>query len=208
MSGTLAGVLRESRRLGFLGPGPVDEHLQRSLAFADAISEPPDRAIDLGAGGGLPGLVLAVERWPATIWCLLDAAKRRTDFLREVVEDLGLEGRVTVVHGRAEEHGRAVGERGCYDLVVARSFGPPAVVAECAAPLLRTGGHLVVSEPPDTPLEDRWPVDGLSTLGLRNPTSVVGGTEMRTHLARMDRSDSELDRYPRRVGIPAKRPLF
>src|SRR3546814_3548101 len=88
---------------------------------------------------------------------------KRCAFLREAVEALGADERVEVVEGRAEEIGRGEMRR-VVDAVIARSFGPPAATAECAAPLLRAGGLLVVSEPPEA--LDRWPEDGLAMLGM------------------------------------------
>lgn len=205
MTDPLVDALETSRRLGFLGPGPVEEHLQHALAFASAITEPPARALDLGAGGGLPGLVLAARVWPDTSWTFLDAHRRRTAFLVDAVTSLGLDARVSVVTARAEEAGRNLDQRGRYDLVVARSFAAPAITAECAAPLLALGGALVVSEPPDPDGSDRWPDAGLAMLGLgpARPVVVDG-----VHLVRMTLAAEPPDRYPRRVGIPAKRPLF
>jgi 16S rRNA (guanine527-N7)-methyltransferase len=205
----LVGLLTEARRLGYLGPGPVEAHLTHALAFAQAAPEPPARALDLGAGGGLPGLVLAARVWPSTAWTLLDAQRRRTEFLEEAVEDLGLTDRVSVLHGRAEDVGRAVEHRHGYALVVARSFASPAVTAECAAPLLVIGGRLVVSEPPDVALARRWPADGVATLGF-GPAESVDGDDAAApvHLACLPLLSLAPDRYPRRPGMPAKRPLF
>lgn len=204
MTDRLLALLDRSRTLGFLGPGPVDDHLQHALAFAATVVDPPARALDLGAGGGLPGLVLAARTWPMTRWTFLDAQRKRTDFLQLAVDELGLGGRVAVVTDRAEVVGRDPAHRGGYDLVVARSFGPPAVTAECAAPLLRPGGHLVVSEPP-TGSTGRWPVEGLALAGLRPEGPVEHGA---VHLMVLVRTDDPIDRLPRRPGLPAKRPLF
>ncbi|MGZ4710399.1 MAG: RsmG family class I SAM-dependent methyltransferase, partial [Acidimicrobiales bacterium] len=144
----LVGVLERSRDLGFLGPGPVEPHIEHARRFSAALTGPrPARALDLGSGGGLPGLVLILA-WPSTVWCLLDANQRRTDFLTDAVDELGVADRVTVVRGRAEEVAHDPAHRGRFDLVVARSFGKPAVTAECAAGFLVVGGMLVVSEPP------------------------------------------------------------
>jgi len=204
----LVAALEESRTLGFLGPGPVHPHLDHALAFAGAVDADPARALDLGAGGGLPGLVLAVERWPDTAWTFLDAQAKRTAFLDRVVEELGLDGRVAVVTERAEVVGRDPEHRGRYDLVTSRSFGPPAVTAECAAPLLRDGGVLVVSEPPET-TEDRWPAEVLAELGFAPAERLTADAAGRpVHLVRLRRRGPVPDRSPRRVGIPAKRPLF
>ena len=209
MTAELVGLLTEARRLGFLGPGPIEPHLGHSLAFAEAVPEPPARALDLGAGGGLPGLVLAALTWPQTSWTLLDAQRRRTEFLEDAVEALGLVDRVAVLHGRAEDLGRDVLHRASYEAVVARSFATPSVTAECAAPLLVVGGHLVVSEPPHADLAGRWPTDALVPLGFGPAEAVTGGASaMPVHLARLPLAALAPDRYPRRPGIPAKRPLF
>jgi 16S rRNA (guanine527-N7)-methyltransferase len=197
----LVGLLERSRDLGFLGPGPIEPHIEHARRFAVALGEiRPGRALDLGSGGGLPGLVL-VSAWPTTDWCLLDANQRRTEFLQHAVDVLGLAGRVHVVRGRAEELAHEPELRGGFDLVVARSFGKPAVTAECAAGFLSIGGSLVVSEPPDAADDARWDRDGLGELGLEDAGQQAGCQVLRA-IARCP------DRFPRRVGIPAKRPLF
>lgn len=104
---------------------------------------------------------------------------------------------------RAEVAGRDPARRAGADLVVARAFGPPAVVAECAAPLLRPGGALVVAEPPGGAPE-RWSVEGLALLGLAE----VDRTSEPVALVRLAQVAACPDRYPRRIGIPLKRPLF
>lgn len=209
MTAPLVGLLAEARRRGFLGPGPVESHLDHAWAFAVAVQGTPTTAVDLGAGGGLPGLVLAAEHWPGTRWVLLDAQRKRTDFLREAVDALDLAGRVEVLTERAEVVGRDPEHRGGHDLVVVRSFGPPAVVAECAAPLLAVGGQLVVSEPPTASERDRWPAAGLQVLGCSAAESVtVDHPGHPVHLVRITQERRCDDRYPRRVGVPAKRPLF
>lgn len=209
MTTPLVGLLGEARRRGFLGPGPVESHLDHARAFAVAVQGTPTAAVDLGAGGGLPGLVLAAEHWPEARWILLDAQRKRTDFLHEAVEALDLAGRVEVLTERAEVVGRDPEHRGRHDLVVVRSFGPPAVVAECAAPLLAVGGQLVVSEPPSAAELDRWPTADLEVLGCSAAQLVtVDHPDHPVHLVRITQVRRCDDRYPRRVGVPTKRPLF
>ena len=200
----LQRVLGEARDLGFLGPGPVGPHLDHARAMAAAV-EPvvPDRAADLGTGGGVPGLVLAL-RWADTSFLLVEAMRRRADFLAAAVERLDLAGRVTVTSERAETLGRDPVQRAGFDLVTARSFGSPPVTAECAAPLLRAGGRLVTSEPPAGAGPDRWPADGLALLGMS-----LAGVRRGDYSFAVLRQDVPCpERYPRRVGVPAKRPLF
>lgn len=202
--GALADVLGESRRLGFLGPGPIEEHLAHARGFVDAL--PPGAAffVDLGSGGGVPGLVIAWER-PDLHGALLDGSTRRGAFLEEAVDALELSDRITVWVERAEVVARDVQRRGTADLVVARSFGPPGVVAECAAPLLKIGGTVIVSDPPSPAEQDgRWPAAGLAEVGLRVDRHESGPPA----LTILGKTEPCPDRYPRRVGIPAKRPIF
>lgn len=205
----LVPVLEEARRRGFLGPGPVGVHVDHAAGYAAALAADagagwaPARAADLGSGAGLPGLPLALH-FGVTEWTLVEASVRRASFLREAVAALGLEDRVTVVEERAETIGRAPAYRGSCDLIVARSFGPPAVLAECAAPLLRPGGRAVVSEPPGGQPE-RWPAAALAQLGMLPAAAVRAGGAAYQVLLQEGPCPA---RWPRRVGIPAKRPLF
>jgi 16S rRNA (guanine527-N7)-methyltransferase len=198
----LASVVGEAQRRGFVGDAPVEDALEHARGFAAGVDEAPARFLDLGSGGGLPGLVL-LSLWPAATVVLLDANQKRCVFLREAVEALGLDSRADVVEGRAEALGRESGLRGGFDAVTARGFGRPAITAECAAPFLRVGGLLVVSEPPDA-LASRWPPDGLALCGLAPERTWAP----RFHYRSLRQVAPCPDRLPRRTGIPAKRPLF
>lgn len=198
----LADIIESASRRGFIGRGSVTTAIEHARGFAAGVADPPPRLIDLGSGGGLPGLVLATD-WPDTVVTLVDANQRRCEFLRDAVDRLGYDDRVAVVVARAEVLGHQLDFRAQYDVVTARSFGAPAVTAECAAPFLKLGGQLIVSEPP-TPEGDRWPEDGLALLGLSLGADWTAPFRYR---ALVQRSLCPM-RYPRRVGIPVKRPLF
>jgi 16S rRNA (guanine527-N7)-methyltransferase len=209
----LEEVLSEARQAGFLGPGPLETHLRHAAGFARIArslqletSGSAPRLLDLGSGGGLPGLVIAAL-WPSAQVVLLDANERRTSFLEEAVGRLGYDN-IEVLCGRAEELGRELQLRASFELAAARSFGAPAVLAECAAPFLKEGGWLVVSEPPaedrEAPPAGRWPSEPLALLGL-SPADRVHDEFAYQVLHQVEACP---ERYPRRVGIPAKRPLF
>lgn len=173
-------------------------------AAGDAGGATARSCIDLGSGGGVPGLALAVT-WPETTWCLLDAAERRVAFLEAAVAQLGLGARARALCARAEAALAAGLGREAADLVVARGFGPPAVTAECATPLLAVGGHLVVSEPPGPFDPGRWPAGVLgSRLGLRARPVAAGGFAF-VVLEKTAPCDPSL---PRRTGLARRRPLF
>jgi 16S rRNA (guanine527-N7)-methyltransferase len=143
--------------------------------------------------------------WPDSSWWLLDANDRRTAFLRDAVAELGWAERVLVVRARAEDAARDPELRGSMALVTSRSFGKPAVTAECAAGFLAVGGRLVVSEPPDGDVDDpaatRWPAHGLAAFGLA-PIRRQDGCQVLAQVAPCPED------VPRRTGVPAKRPRF
>jgi 16S rRNA (guanine527-N7)-methyltransferase len=202
MSGLVA-VLEEARDRGFLGPGPVAFHVEHAQAFLGALEAVPSGdAVDLGSGGGVPALVLALAR-PDLHWVLVEVMAKRAAFLEHAVTTLGLSN-ARVRHERAEE---VTDLRGRQVVVTARSFGRPAVTAECAAPLLRVGGRLVVSEPPASSASDaggRWDPAGLESLGL-GPAMAVPGPPALVVAVQVALCP---ERYPRRSGVPAKRPLW
>jgi 16S rRNA (guanine527-N7)-methyltransferase len=206
MRASLVEVLADAHQRGLLGADPIERyaaHARGYLEFLPAAGpgEASCRGVDLGSGGGVPGLVLAVER-SDTVWTLVERSRSRADWLTRAVGRLGIYDRVQVRNEPAETAGRG-GCRGRADVVVARSFGPPAVVAECAAPLLRVGGLVICSDLTDEPT--RWDDDGLAILGLalRQRSSGPHGTfvvlEQRTGCP---------ERFPRAPGTPRRRPLF
>lgn len=204
--GALLDLLEEARGLGLLGPGPVARQYEHALDLARGIGEHTGRLLDLGSGGGVPGLVL-FDRWPDAHGVLLDAQRRRCEFLDRAVDALGLSDRVSVVCGRAERLARDPELRGGFDLVVARSFGPPPATAECAVGFLQPAGELVVTEPPESDAATiRWDPVGLAELGYGSVTPFRMGEAGAVRILRSP--DPVDDRWPRRDGVPTKRPLW
>lgn len=201
--------LRRSAEQGFLGSMPIEEQIDHALGFAVTVERTlggqPSRAADLGTGGGIPGLVLH-SCWPECRLVLMDGNLRRTEFLADIVRRWNGPGTLEVVRGRAEELARDVRYRHRFDVVTARSFGPPAVTAECGGPLLDMGGIMVVSEPPGRSDPRRWPIEGLAEVGL-TPGS-RDRLDDRFGYQVLVKSAGTPERYPRRVGVPTKRPLF
>jgi 16S rRNA (guanine527-N7)-methyltransferase len=135
-----AALLRSSPH-NLLSPKGLEElesrHFPEALLFAASLPSGP-RVLDIGSGGGLPGLVVAIAR-PDLEVHLLEATGKKATFLREAVAELGLA--VTVHHGRAEE--LASGElAGTFDLVTARAVAPLERLVPWSAPYLRPGGQL------------------------------------------------------------------
>jgi 16S rRNA (guanine527-N7)-methyltransferase len=145
----LREALASSQRLGMLGARPIEEVIVHATAFTGALVDVEGLVVDLGSGGGVPGLVVATDRPDLTL-LLVDRRTSRTDHLARLVRRLGLEDRVTVLCGDA----LTLALPAPASAVVARGFGSPELTARAAGRLLTAGGILVVSEPPDGP--DRW----------------------------------------------------
>ena len=132
-----AGVER-----GLLGPREVvrlwDRHILNSAAIAELLAD-NQRIADIGSGAGLPGIPLALAR-PDLRLTLIEPLLRRSEFLREVVDDLGLE--ITIVRGRAEDRSvrQQVGEM---DAVVSRAVASLDKLTKWSVPLLRPDGRMV-----------------------------------------------------------------
>ena len=147
---------------------PIADQIDHALGFVAIVEEQaggaPQSVLDLGTGGGMPGLVLA-SCWPDTRVVLMDANQRRTAFLQEVVEawPAGAVVRWCGAGLRSWGDRGAAGSLRCRDLPFVRS---PAATAECGSSFLTVGGAMVVSEPPDADLRERWPATGLDQLGL------------------------------------------
>lgn len=198
----LRAVLEKARHLGFLGPGPVDDQLQSGFGFVEVLGDDEGPVLDLGSGGGVPGLVMAAMR-PGLGVVLLEANRRRSAFLGEAVRRLGCAASVEVQEARAEVAGRDPARRARFAVVTARGFGAPAVTAECGAPFLAVGGRLLVAEPPEDGA--RWPEEALHELGL-GVEEAVRACDRSFRVLRQVRPCP--DRFPRRNGQPAQRPLF
>ena len=178
-------------------------HVEHARAYLPALPRVGrgGTVVDLGTGGGVPGLPLATWRTDLH-WVLVDAMAKRIAFVRSAVAELGLE--VAVVEGRAEELAQQPEFRGVADVVVARSLAAPAVAAEYAAPLLKVGGKAVIAEPPVGAAE-RWPATGLAELGMRKGHGLFAPTAT---LQILEQVEGCPEKFPRRTGVAAKRPLF
>jgi 16S rRNA (guanine527-N7)-methyltransferase len=166
------------------------------------------RGLDIGAGAGFPGLPLKIAR-PQMELALLEAKKKRVQFLQHLVGRLELSG-IEVVRGRAEELGHKQGHREGYDLVLARAVATLPVLLEYALPLCRTGGMLIAQKGPDIKEELEASHVALGVLGGR--LREVRGLELphsmgQRNLVVVEKVAPTPEKYPRRPGVPAKRPL-
>jgi len=184
----------------------VDVHVADSLAAleVDGVRD-ATRVADLGAGGGFPGLVLAVALPAATV-TLVESERRKCEFLARAAADIGVPN-VAVVNARAESWPAGIR---AHDLVTARALAPLTVLVEYAAPLLAPGGRLCAWKGRRDGAEERDGAAAAALLGMSPPmpwavTGVRGADER--HLYLSSKVATTPDGYPRRPGMARKRPL-
>ena len=170
--------------------------------------ESPYRMVDIGAGAGFPGLPLKILL-PHAGLTLIESVAKKTAFLRHLVEALGLEA-VQVLTCRAEEAGRDPFHREAYDLALARAVAALPTLVEYALPLVRIGGIFVAYKGQEVEEEIDQAQEALRLLGGRLSAVQeveVPGLEAPRHLVILEKVSPTPERFPRRPGLPAKRPL-
>jgi len=185
------------------------KHFLDSLTCVQAMRENPGKRLaDIGTGAGFPGLVLKIV-YPAVQLTLVESVGKKADFCRHVVNTLGLDN-VEVIQERAENIGQLLAYREQFDWAVARAVAALPVLAEYLLPLVRVGGSMLAMKGESGPVESHASEHALQMLGghLRQlvPVTLPGVVEER-YLVIVDKVAATPARYPRRVGIPAKRPL-
>ena len=166
-------------------------HLEAALDALPHLAGGP--VVDVGTGGGSPGVPLAAAR-PDLHFDLLEATRKKCEFLEPFARELG---NASVVCARAEEHGLAAG-RDAYGTAVARALAPPPVAAEWCLPLVREGGRVVLFVGPSAN------ADAVAE-AARQVAGEVEATPRGFVILR--KTGPTPDRFPRRPGLARKRPL-
>lgn len=185
------------------------KHFLDSLTCLLALREAPvERLIDVGTGAGFPGIPLKII-YPKMHLTLVESVGKKAEFCRHVVEVLDLQG-VEVIQERAEVVGQSPQHRERYDWAVARAVAILSVLAEYLLPLVYVGGSMLAMKGESGPAEAHAAEHALRVLGghLRQllPVTLPGVAEER-YLVVIDKVAATPKVYPRRVGIPAKKPL-
>ena len=187
----------------------IEKHFMDSLTpCGQAFFENVQRVIDLGTGGGFPGIPLAVLR-PEKEFVLADSLAKRLAVIDELCGKIGIDN-VRTVHGRAEDLGRAPEFRETFDLCVSRAVADMSVLAEYCLPLVKRGGYFCAYK--------SWPVEE-ELQRARKAIKVLGGGKTETAcvqdigaekahcLVIVEKSNDTPARYPRRAGTPSTKPI-
>ena len=164
--------------------------------------------IDMGTGAGFPGMPIKIA-FPHLAVTLADSVTKKTVFLTEVVGRLGLQ-QVEIVADRAEAVGQNPAHRERYDIAVARSVAYMPVLCEYLLPLVKVGGLLVAFKGERAEAETAEANSGIALLGgrfLRTIPVELPAEPVPHYLVLIEKVNETPARYPRRAGMPKKRPL-
>ena len=215
----LAALQQWNRRINLTGADDdrtiVCRHFLDSLSALPWLEEgvahaSPPTLIDIGTGAGFPGVPLQIARptWRIT---LLEASRKRVHFLHHLCYELGL-SEIQVLPGRAEEVGQVPAYREYFDGALARAVAELRVLVEYGLPLVRVGGYLVAYKGRAAPAECAGAAAAITCLGggaprLRPAAWTGAGESGSGTLVQIEKIQPTPPRYPRRPGVPLKRPL-
>jgi len=188
----------------------------RTKHFLDSLScllvlreKPPTRLVDVGTGAGFPGIPLKIVL-PAIHLTLVESVGKKADFCRQIINRLALD-RVEVVQARAEELGHSPHHRELYNWAVARAVANLPTLVEYLLPLVHVGGAILAQKSESGPAETHSAERATHLLGgrLRQLRKVtLPGIAEERYLIVIDKVAATPPQYPRRVGIPAKKPIL
>lgn len=167
------------------------------------------KLIDIGTGGGFPGLPLKIFNRELDV-TLCDSLLKRLNFLNEVIDNLGLE-KITTLHGRAEDLGRDTFHREYYDVVTARAVAKLPILLELCLPLIKVGGVFIALKGPEGQAELKESQYALNLLGgktIEIREFKLKETDDQRTIIVFKKVFSTPNKYPRKAGIPQKRMLM
>ncbi len=191
----------------------IHRHFVESLAAADAIPAKMltnGKFVDVGSGAGFPGIPLKIA-FPSMRGALVEATRKKVDFLRWIAKRLEL-SELEAYHARAETMARDDEFRESFDLVFARAVAPMPILAELTLPLCRIGGSVVLHKTLRAAAEEldaaRYAIDALGGEIRKVSAQTPKNADSDRALVILQKTGETPSRYPRRPGMPAKRPLL
>lgn len=201
-------LMDENQRVDLTAITDEDDALYRH--YLDSLSALPllaggARVVDVGTGAGFPGIPLKLAR-PDISMTLLDALRKRVDFLCHAIESVPIEA--TAVHARAEDYARE--QREAFDVAVSRAVASLPVLLEWLLPLVRVGGQCILYKGPGA-MEEMAEAERIAPLlgggNVRAMEADIPGRDWRHLLVTVDKLEPTDLRFPRRAGMAVKRPL-
>jgi len=190
--------------------GGLERHILDSILLMHLGSEyfsSSNSVLDIGSGGGYPGIPMGII-FPEKTIMLLESTRKKVAFLEQVIREMGLEN-IKVLCGRAEDFAREKNFRGAFDLVVSRALAKLPVVIELSIPFLKIGGFSIAMKGKSSEKEIKLSENALTKLNAIwveiIPYSLISPYDLR--LVIMKKIAETPIHYPRKPGIPQKKPL-
>lgn len=205
-------IARWNKRINLISTASIKEivqkHLIDCLTCLQFLQGRKVRLLDIGAGAGLPGLVLKLARRDILL-TFLESVGKKCKFLRHIAKKFNLSD-VEVLQGRAEVYGQMSAWRGRFNAIVCRAVGSLPLVLEYGLPFLRTGGVFIIQRGPQGGKELLNSGYAIKELGgsLDNVVEIALPDGSKRVLILVKKANATPPEYPRRTGIPKKRPLL
>lgn len=167
-----------------------------------------DTIIDIGTGGGFPGIPIKILKDDTKV-VLLDSLNKRINFLNEVINELNLKN-ITTIHGRAEDFGKDENYREKFDIVVSRAVASLNILSEYCIPFVKVGGNFIALKGPDIKNEIEESKNALKILGGEIIDKIeikLPSSDITHYLVVIKKIKETSKKYPRKAGKPKKNPL-
>lgn len=212
LMGYMHGIISWNEKVNLTNLTEEDEFIEKhyidSLLLWNSESfKKADKIIDVGTGGGFPGVPLAIL-YPEKEFVLLDSLKKRLNIINSLTDELGINN-VTTFHGRAEDAAKQKDMREAFDLCVSRAVANLTSLSELCIPFVKIEGYFVAYKGPGAYDEAKEAENAINILGgkLESITVPEGQKESEHTLITILKTANTPEKYPRKAGNPLKKPL-